>query len=86
MPSDETISVIDGKIILGAAARQVTAMRVRAGRMRAIIEVRSHLGASEAFVTREEARALGKWLTARVKQADREDRWQRFRKLLRLGR
>jgi hypothetical protein len=86
MPTEENIRLTDGKIVLGGPAREITAMRVKAGRMRAVIEVRSHLGTSEAFVTGEEARALGKWLTTRVKDADREDRWQRFRQLLRFGR
>lgn len=87
MPTtDENIRLIDGKLILGSAVRQITVMHVRAGHMRALIEVRGTVGRGEAFITREEMRALSKWLTARVKDADREDRWQRLRNILRLGR
>ena len=87
MPTtDEAIQVTPEKILLGTRARQITAMRVKAGRMRAVIEVRGTVGNSEAFITREEMRALSKWLTQRVKDADREDRWQRLRNILRLGR
>jgi hypothetical protein len=86
MPTEENIRFADGKIVLGSPARQITAMHVKAGRMRAVIEVRGTVGNSEAFITREEMRALSKWLTQRVKDADREDRWQRLRSILRLGR
>ena len=79
MPVPENIHIEPGKITFGGEAREVTAYSVKAGRMRAVLNIKSYLGTSEAFVTREEARALGRWLTQRVKEADREDRWQRFR-------
>ncbi len=84
MPDPENIHIGRGKITFGSEAREVTAYRVKAGRMRAVLNIRSYLGTSEAFITREEARALGKQLTQWVKEADREDRWQRFKAAFRL--
>jgi hypothetical protein len=78
------IESTDAEIAVGTADRSVRAMRVRTGRTRAGIVVDSYLGSAEAFVTLEEARALARWLTRRVRQADRENRRERLRKLLRL--
>ena len=83
MPPAESIKLTDAEIMLGSSERHIRAYRVRAGRMRAVLMVGDYLGSAEAFVTQEEARALGKWLTRRVRQSDRENRRERLRKLIR---
>ena len=56
MPVPENIHIEPGKITFGSETRQVTAYSVKAGRMRAVLNIKSYLGTSEAFITREEAR------------------------------
>jgi hypothetical protein len=79
----ERIISTDTDIVVGSGFRQARIMRVRTGRVRAVLLVQSHQGTAEIFVTLEEARALGKWLTRRVRQSDRENRRERLRKLIR---
>jgi hypothetical protein len=66
----------------GSGDRQITAMRIRAGRMRALLAVESYQGHAGSLysITLEEARALGKWLTNRVRQFDWEIRRERSRR------
>jgi hypothetical protein len=81
--SSESIISTDSDITIGSGFRQARRMRVKTGRMRAVLTVQSHQGSAEIFVTLEEARALARWLTRRVRQSDRENRRERLRKLIR---
>jgi hypothetical protein len=81
--SSERIVSTANLIAVGRGTRQARLMRVESGRHRVLISVQSHIGKAEVFVTLEEARALGKWLTRRVKQVDRQNRWQLLAKLMR---
>jgi hypothetical protein len=72
MPPAESIKLTDARVMLGSSERHIRAYRVRAGRMRAVLIVGNYLGSAEAFVTLEEARALARWFSRRVRQSDQE--------------
>jgi hypothetical protein len=67
--SSEQIISTDSEIAIGSGFRQARVMRVKTGRMRAVLIVQSYQGNSEIFVTLEEARGLARWLTRRVRQS-----------------
>jgi hypothetical protein len=81
--STERIVSTEDLIAVGSGNRQVRVMKVEVGQRKALVMAQSHIGKAEVFVTLEEARALGKWLTRRVKQVDRQNRWQLLAKLMR---
>jgi hypothetical protein len=83
--STERIVSTNELIAVGSGNRQVRVMKVEAGQRKALVMTQSHIGKAEVLVTLEEARALGKWLTRRVKQIDRQNRWQLLAKLMRFN-